>query len=76
MKVWIVEMYERGIDMYDSETTIDSIWTDKDKAKERVEILKKRNELGREYYYYSMEINKVNPQFEDPDSYLEREVIE
>ena len=42
MKIWIVERNEWNGDFF--EDAIDSVWTDKDKARERLKVLKAMTE--------------------------------
>ena len=69
MKVWVVEIYEYGVES--SETTVDSIWTDEGKARERVEALKKMEKIipdvSHDYYYYGIETDKEDAEHKNPD---------
>lgn len=69
MKVWVVEIYEYGVET--SETTVDSVWTDEWKAKERVDVLKKMEKIipnvSHDYYYYEMKTNKEDAEHKNPD---------
>ncbi len=62
MKVWVIQRDVSDRDYYYK--TVDSIWTDKAKAKDRVTVLRKIDKET-EYYCYEVESDKEDADFEE-----------